>query len=146
MTRGFDGGLPMPKTVNPQSGRPRLKVSQTATDTRRPHHPVDPAVVAAHAGKVVAERIARNTKRSGARDHARRPRGPPLEDEFDAYSIGDFCWRHSISEAFFHKLVGLGLGPATLKIGSRTLITREAAARWRAERTAAAAELPESKD
>jgi hypothetical protein len=57
-------------------------------------------------------------------------RAPPDLD-VDAMSIKEFCRRHSISEPFYHKLQKLGLGPKTLKAGARTLITAEAAARWR---------------
>jgi len=53
------------------------------------------------------------------------------DGDVDAFSIGDFCRRHDISPSFYHKLVAQGLGPRTLKLGSRTLITREAARAWR---------------
>ena len=36
-----------------------------------------------------------------------------------------------------------GLTPREMKVGTRTLITFEAAAKWRAERKAASAALPE---
>ena len=49
-----------------------------------------------------------------------------------------FCERHDISEAFFYKLRGLGLAPVVMKVGARTLISREAAAEWRRERETAA--------
>jgi hypothetical protein len=49
----------------------------------------------------------------------------------DAYSIREFCERHNISTSFFHKLRHQGLGPRTLRLGSRVLITREAAKAWR---------------
>jgi len=58
-------------------------------------------------------------------------------DEADAYSIKRFCRRHSISEAFFHKLRGLGLAPAVMQVGSKVLISREAAKRWRNQKTTA---------
>ena len=134
--------------VNPQiaAAAAAKAAMERYTSNRHPDardcSPADPAAAAAAADKVVAERIAQSTKRSGGRDRVNRPRVPPLEDEFDAYGIAEFCKRHSISEAFFHKLVGLGLGPTTMKVGSRTLISREAAARWRAERTAASSDTP----
>jgi hypothetical protein len=56
------------------------------------------------------------------------------EDSVDAYSIPAFCHRHGISEAFFHKLRTQGLGPRVMRLGTRTLITRESAAAWRRER------------
>jgi len=57
----------------------------------------------------------------------------------DAFSIASFCQRHGISESFFHKLKAKGVGPVTMRVGARTLISAEAAARWRREREAATA-------
>ena len=61
-------------------------------------------------------------------------RGPPL-----AMSIREFCALHGISEDMFYKMKRDGWGPATMKVGSRTLISHEAAADWRRKREAAAA-------
>jgi hypothetical protein len=55
----------------------------------------------------------------------------------DAFSIPQFCRRHNISESFFHKLQSHGLGPVTMRIGARTLISAESAAAWRRSREAA---------
>ena len=49
----------------------------------------------------------------------------------DAMSIAEFCRRHSVSEPFYHKLQRQHRGPKTIKVGARTLITAEAAAKWR---------------
>ena len=57
----------------------------------------------------------------------------------DAFSIASFCQRHGISESFFHKLKAKGVGPVTMRVGARTLISAEAAARWQREREAATA-------
>jgi hypothetical protein len=65
-------------------------------------------------------------------------------DLADAYSVQEFCERHRISRPFFYKLLAQGLGPRVLRLGSRTLVTREAAAAWRAEREAATAQLDNS--
>ena len=63
-----------------------------------------------------------------------------IEDEqLDAYSIALFCARHGISERFYFKLKAAGRGPAEIQLGNRVLISREAAARWRAEREAESA-------
>ena len=59
--------------------------------------------------------------------------GPPL-----AMSIREFCALHGISEDMFYKMKRDGWGPATMKVGSRTLISHEAAADWRRKREAAA--------
>jgi hypothetical protein len=56
-----------------------------------------------------------------------------------ALSITDFCQAHGISEAFFYKLKKGGEGPRMMKVGTRTLITFEAASDWRREREAASA-------
>lgn len=46
-------------------------------------------------------------------------------------SIPDFCRAHSISRGMLYKLLGQGEGPATVKVGRRTLISAEAAHAWR---------------
>jgi hypothetical protein len=50
-----------------------------------------------------------------------------------AYSIPEFCIAHRISEMTFFRLKRLGLGPRTMKVLNRTIITYEAAADWRRE-------------
>ena len=55
-------------------------------------------------------------------------------DHADAYSIGEFCARHRISPQIYYKLRPLGLMPATFRVGTRVLISVEAAATWRRER------------
>ena len=57
----------------------------------------------------------------------------------DAYSVEAFARAHSLSVAMFYKLRAQGLAPAYFKVGARTLISRDAAARWRAAREQAAA-------
>ena len=57
-------------------------------------------------------------------------------EQLDAYSIALFCARHGISERFYFKLKAAGRGPAEMQLGNRVLISREAAACWRAEREA----------
>ena len=53
-----------------------------------------------------------------------------------AMSIREFCRLHGISEDQFFKMQREGWGPLTMKVGSRTLISHEAAAEWRREREA----------
>jgi hypothetical protein len=61
-------------------------------------------------------------------------RGPPL-----AMSIREFCAQHGgISEDLFFKMQREGWGPTVMHVGSRTLISHEAAERWRREREGAA--------
>jgi hypothetical protein len=52
----------------------------------------------------------------------------------DAYSVEEFCERHRISRAHFYNEVRDRRGPRLMKVGARTLITKEAAADWRRER------------
>jgi hypothetical protein len=59
-----------------------------------------------------------------------------------AFTISSFCVAHDISEAFYHKLKNQGLGPREMRIGTRVLISHEAARDWRTaleKRTAAKA-------
>jgi hypothetical protein len=55
----------------------------------------------------------------------------------DAFSVPEFCRRNGISLAMFYKRPDLM--PATFSVGKRRLVSKESAARWRAEREAAAA-------
>ena len=59
--------------------------------------------------------------------------------DLDAFSIEEFCRRHSISVPFYYKLRDLGLTPREMEKGARVLITREAAADWRRDGMAATA-------
>jgi hypothetical protein len=54
----------------------------------------------------------------------------------DAYSIAGFCAAHSISRASFYNLLKAGAAPRIMRVGARVLISREAAAAWRAQREA----------
>ena len=56
-------------------------------------------------------------------------RGPPL-----AMSIREFCTAHRISEDMFFKMRRQGWGPTVMRVGTRTLISIEAAAEWRKAR------------
>jgi hypothetical protein len=58
-------------------------------------------------------------------------------DDVDAYSITEFCHRHRISPQLFYK--ARGEMPATFRVGTRVLISREAAQRWRKRREKLAA-------
>ena len=71
----------------------------------------------------------------------RRPGAPDKIEpaDRDAYSVEAFARAHSLSVAMFYKLRAQGLAPTCFKVGTRTLISREAAARWRAAREQAAA-------
>jgi hypothetical protein len=58
-------------------------------------------------------------------------------------TIPQFCNAHNISEGFYYKLKKQKLTPREMKVGTRTLVTFEAAADWRAEREAASKASPE---
>ena len=79
-------------------------------------------------------------KSGGGKESASREPLPRL-----ALSIPEFCEAHGISEGMFYKMKkqNRGLTPREMKIGTRTLITLEAAATWRAEREAASKVPPE---
>jgi hypothetical protein len=64
---------------------------------------------------------------------ASAPRGPP-----EVFTVPEFCDSHRISQAFYYKLKKMGIAPTTMKVGNRTLISRDAAAAWRREREEAA--------
>ena len=57
-----------------------------------------------------------------------------------ATTIPEFCAQHRISRSHFYNLKRRDLGPRTLRLGGKQVITTEAAAEWR-ERMA---QLPES--
>jgi hypothetical protein len=61
-----------------------------------------------------------------------------VADDLDAFSIAEFCRRHGISTQLYYKLQPQGLMPPTFRLGSRVLISREAAVAWRQERERAA--------
>lgn len=54
-----------------------------------------------------------------------------------AYSIPEFCESFRISRGTFYNLQKTGQAPRTMKIGTRVLISRDAADEWRRSREAA---------
>jgi hypothetical protein len=49
------------------------------------------------------------------------------------YSVAEFCNAHDISRAKLYQLWDEGAGPRVMRIGTRILISIEAAAAWRAQ-------------
>jgi predicted DNA-binding transcriptional regulator AlpA len=47
-----------------------------------------------------------------------------------AYSIAEFCQVYGISKGLYHKMKRAGEGPREIRIGSRVLISLEAAQAW----------------
>ncbi len=66
----------------------------------------------------------------------RKPHHQPITLEPDAFSIDEFCSRHRISVQLFYK--NRKQMPRTFNVGTRVLISREAAAAWRRARENAA--------
>jgi hypothetical protein len=64
----------------------------------------------------------------------------PTAPERAAYSVGEFCMAHRISRSKLYQMWAAGSGPRVMRIGSKVLVTVEAAADWRAAREAASAE------
>jgi hypothetical protein len=60
-------------------------------------------------------------------------------DDADAYSVDEFCARHRISPQLFYKF--RKQMPVTFNVGTRVLISREAAAAWRLARETEARRL-----
>lgn len=58
-------------------------------------------------------------------------RQPRPESPADCLSIEEFCARHRISKQFYYKLRAEGRGPTEIRLGSRVLISKEAAEDWR---------------
>jgi len=54
------------------------------------------------------------------------------------FTIAEFCTTHRVSRTALYEEMKRGAGPRHFKIGTKVLITTEAAAAWRAEREAAA--------
>jgi len=71
----------------------------------------------------------------------KRKAARPDHSELDAFSVAQFCRRHGIARATFYKLQAQRRAPRVMKVGSRTLISREAAAAWRAAREAEGAKV-----
>src|SRR5262245_41947121 len=74
-----------------------------------------------------------------AKTKRRPPQDPTTAADADCLSVAEFCRRNGISKPFFYKLrdKGQGLTPEEFRLGSRVLITREAAEKWRRERVRA---------
>lgn len=84
-----------------------------------------------------AERLSSAPARKG------RPQAPRAPPELDAYSIREFCRRHSLTPYLFYKLQREGLAPKVMVVGGRKFISAEAAARWRKARERTATPRPE---
>jgi len=86
-----------------------------------------------------ADRARRRRHRDG--ELSMPDEGPPIDRlavPAAAYSIREFCAAHRLSESMYFKMRALGLGPREMIVGTRKLISQEAASEWRAARSAKA--------
>jgi len=60
------------------------------------------------------------------------------QDRRMAFTIDEFAEAHRMSRGMVYKLWKAGIGPRWMNVGSKRIITDEAAAEWRRERQAAA--------
>jgi hypothetical protein len=115
--------------------RPEVTGRKISAKTEREVDDQIPGPRSADAGQSRPEVGSRKIGVESAKLGAHRIRGPPVTDDADAYSVAEFCRRHRISVPLFYKL--RDQMPDTFKVGNRTLISKEAAERWRREREAA---------
>lgn len=59
-----------------------------------------------------------------------------------AYTVSEFCDAHRISRSKLYQLWSTNLGPRFMQIGTKRIITTEAAANWRRAGEAADEPLP----
>jgi len=59
-----------------------------------------------------------------------------------AYTVSEFCDAHRISRSKLYQLWTTGLGPRFIQIGTKKIITTEAAANWRRAGESAGEPLP----
>jgi len=92
-----------------------------------------------------AEATKRKADKPGKRNRGLTRSGEVRAAPTAVFTIPSFCKAHGLSQSFYHELRNRGLGPDELRLGSKVLITHEAAARWRAAREAQSAETFASK-
>jgi hypothetical protein len=66
-------------------------------------------------------------------------RSPSREATRYAFTIAEFCDAHRISRSWLYQEWGAGRGPRVKSIGSKKIITAEAAREWREQNDAPAA-------
>ena len=54
-----------------------------------------------------------------------------------AYTVNEFCDAHRISRSKLYELWSAGIGPRFIQVGTKKIITNEAAADWRRQSEAA---------
>jgi predicted DNA-binding transcriptional regulator AlpA len=66
---------------------------------------------------------------------------PAMQRRRGAYSVAEFCEAFGLSVPMFYKLLAKREAPDVMKVGVRTLISVEAADRWRRARERATRQL-----
>jgi hypothetical protein len=61
----------------------------------------------------------------------------PARDGRAVFTITEFCDSHRTSRSMLYKMWGEGAGPRIMRVGTKVLISAEAAADWRRAREAA---------
>ena len=79
----------------------------------------------------------KTTQKADPPKYRRKPHS--MDPNLLAMSIKAFCALHAISEDQFYKMQREKWGPVVRHVGSRTLLSHEAAAAWRRSREEAAA-------
>jgi hypothetical protein len=80
-------------------------------------------------------------------ERARAPPSPKLPHiERQAYRIVEFCAAHGMSRSKFYELLKLGLGPHVTDIDGVKIVTKEDAAVWRKQSSAASRKSAASSD
>ena len=59
----------------------------------------------------------------------------------EAFTIDEFCRAHGFSRAHYFNIQSRGEGPRVMRVGTRVLVSREAAADWRKAREEAASRM-----
>ncbi|SIQ81558.1 hypothetical protein SAMN05421829_10726 [Aromatoleum tolulyticum] len=67
---------------------------------------------------------------------------PSTSTPRSAYTVQQFCEAHNFTRVLFYKLMKSGHGPRIMKVGTRTLISVEAAADWRRQMEEGATVMP----
>jgi hypothetical protein len=105
--------------------------------------PMIPATAAAGAAWRLALAKGFQSMADGLRDSGRagsrtaRPPDPESHesgkrtDDIDAYSIEEFCRRHSISRSTYYVMQKEGTGPVEGRVKNRVLISKESSWAWR---------------
>ena len=117
------------KLLSSTAAPPKIEPKTEPTGSRCRNAPTPTASGAMPRAKMEEPKRAR---RRAARTPIRAGPDPLIEPL--ALSIKQFCAAHGICVETYFRMQRAGIGPAVMKVGSRTMISVEAAAAWRRER------------